>query len=168
MTVERTLILVKPDAVRRGLTGEILNRFEQAGLKIVAMKMQWVDEEFAKDHYREDDIAARHGEDIWKQLLEFISEGPVVAAVLEGAKAVSNVRKITGPTQPKEAKPGTIRGDYAHHGYETADAHDMAVRNVVHASATPDEAELEIDVWFSEDEIHSYTRDDEHHHVGEQ
>lgn len=166
--IEQTLVLVKPDAVQRGLTGEILHRFEKAGLKTVALEMQWVDEEFAKRHYREDDIAARHGEEIWHNLLDLITEGPVVAAVLEGARAVENVRKICGPTQPKEAEPGTIRGDYAHHGYDVADAQDMAVRNVVHASATPEEAEIEIDVWFDDDDIHSYNRDDEYHHVGDQ
>ena len=166
--IQKTLVLVKPDAVKRGLSGEIIERFEQAGLKVIAMKMVWADEEFAKNHYREDDIAERHGEDIWKGLLEFISEGPVVAVVLEGVEAIEVTRKIVGGTEPKTAKPGTIRGDYAHHSYDLADEQEVAVRNVVHASANKEEAEMEIDVWFDEEEIHTYKRNDHFDHYGEE
>ncbi len=166
--IQRTLVLIKPDGVRRGLTGEILNRFEDVGMKIVGMKMVWLDEDFAKKHYRYDDIAARHGEEIWQNLLEFIQEGPVVAAVLEGVEAVEVVRKMCGETEPKSATPGTIRGDYAHHSYDLADDRGMAVRNVVHASATPEEAKQEVDLWFEEDEIHGYKRADELDHYGEE
>ena len=154
--VERTLVLVKPDAVKRQLTGRIVERFENAGLKIVGMKMIWVDDNFAKKHYREDDIAKRHGETVWKNLLKFIVEGPVVAFVLEGNDVIEVVRKICGPTEPKSAQPGTIRGDFAHHSYSSADAGQKAIRNVVHSSANKDDAKLEIVLWFLEKELHTY------------
>jgi len=156
MALERTLVLVKPDAVKRHLTGRILERFENAGLKIIAMKMVWADDAFAKKHYREDDIAKRHGENVWKNLLRFIVEGPVVAFVLEGNEAIEVVRKICGPTEPKSAQPGTIRGDFSHHSYVTADSDKKAIRNIVHSSANKDDAKTEIALWFSEKEIHSY------------
>ncbi len=164
---EQTLILIKPDGVQRALTGEVLARFERAGLKIIGLKMVWIDEKFAKDHYREDDIAKRHGKVIWKQLLDFIIEQPVVATVLEGVEAVEVVRKMTGPTEPKSALPGTIRGDYAHHSYGLCDSKGFAIRNVIHASATAKEAKQEIDLWFEEREIHTYRRVDDYDHVGE-
>jgi len=164
--IERTLVLLKPDAVQRGLSGEIIARFEKAGLKIVGSKMVWVDDAFAKRHYREEDIAKRHGEKIWKHLLQFITEGPVLAFVLEGIEAVHVVRKIAGPTEPKEAAPGTIRGDYAHHSYGLADSKNMAIRNLIHASATKDEAVDEVAVWFSDAELHTYKRTDESDHYG--
>ncbi len=165
--IERTLILLKPDSVRRGLVGEILSRFERAGLKIVAMKMQWVDEEFAKKHYREEDIVPRRGEQVWRNLLSFITEGPVVAAVLEGVEAVEVVRKMCGSTEPKKAAPGTIRGDYSHHSFALSDEKGTAVRNVIHASSSKEDAELEVKVWFKPEEIHSYKRWDQPEHYGE-
>ena len=114
--IEQTLILVKPDGVERGIVGNILTRFEHAGLKFVGMKMMWVDKEFSKKHY------AEHVEKpFYKGLEEFIVSGPVIAMVLEGLHAVSLVRKIVGATEPKSALPGTIRGDYAHHSYEFTD-----------------------------------------------
>src|SRR3989344_2530614 len=106
---ERTLVLLKPDAVQRCLTGEIIQRFEKAGFKIVGMKMKWVDEKFAREHY------AEHVQKPFYPGLEaLITMGPTIAMVLEGVEAVHNVRKIVGATEPKGAVPGTIRGDYAH------------------------------------------------------
>jgi len=153
--IERTLILIKPDGVERGLIGEVISRFEKAGLKVVGMKMTLVDEEFAKKHYTED-IAKRRGEKVRNALLKFIVSGPVVAMVLEGIEAVEVVRKITGETEPKEAIPGTIRGDYAHASFKFVDKLDQAMRNIVHSSGNSKEAKDEVHLWFSEDELYDY------------
>jgi nucleoside-diphosphate kinase len=152
--VERTLVLVKPDGVQRGLTGEILKRFENVGLKIVAMKMTWINEMFAEKHYS--DIKARHGQKIFDGLMEMITMGPVVAVVLEGVGAVEVVRKICGTTEPKTALPGTIRGDFAHVSIAYSNEVNQAVRNVVHASGNIEEAKNEIALWFIPEEIHDY------------
>jgi nucleoside-diphosphate kinase len=163
MMKQQTLVLLKPDAVRRGLTGEILHRFEKAGLKIIGMKMVWIDEDHSKEHYSEHVDKA-----FYEGLEEMITEGPVVAAVLEGIEAVTVVRKMVGSTEPKEAAPGTIRGDYTHHSYALADAKGMAVRNVVHASGDTDEAADEIALWFDDEELHTYKRADEYDHFGDE
>jgi nucleoside-diphosphate kinase len=152
--IEQTLLLVKPDGVQRGLTGEILKRFENVGLKIVAMKMVWIDNEFAAKHYS--DIKTRRGEKVFNALLSLVTMGPIVAVVLEGVDSVEVVRKICGTTEPKSALPGTIRGDYAHVSFAYSDKVDQAVRNVVHASGTKEEAKNEIALWFKQDEIHDY------------
>jgi len=152
--VDRTLLLVKPDGVQRGLTGEILKRFETVGLKIVGMKMVWIDEEFAAKHYS--DIKVRRGEKVFNGLMGLITMGPVVAVVLEGVDAVEVVRKICGPTEPKSAQPGTIRGDFAHVSFAYSDEVNQAVRNVVHASGAKDEAKVEIALWFQPSELHNY------------
>ncbi|VVB76427.1 Nucleoside diphosphate kinase [uncultured archaeon] len=152
--VERTLLLVKPDGVQRGLTGEILSRFERAGLKIVGMKMMWVDEEFGGKHYA--DLKQRKGEKIFNATMGLITMGPVVAAVLEGVDTVEIVRKMCGPTEPKAAMPGTIRGDFAHVSYAFSDTVSQAIRNVVHASGSKEEAKAEIALWFNENELHDY------------
>ena len=111
--LQRTLVLIKPDGVQRCLSGKIISRFEEAGFKIIGMKMQWVDEDFAKRHYTED-IAERRGEAVRNSLLQYIIEGPVIAFAIEGVNAIENVRKIVGGTEPKSAPPGTIRGDFCH------------------------------------------------------
>jgi nucleoside-diphosphate kinase len=152
--IQRTLLLVKPDGVQRGLTGEILKRFENVGLKVVGMKMVWIDEEFATRHYS--DVKVRRGEKVFKGLMGLITMGPVVAIVLQGVDAVEIVRKICGPTEPKVALPGTIRGDYAHVSFAYSDTVEEAVRNVVHASGTKEEAKNEVALWFREDEMHEY------------
>lgn len=154
--IERTLILLKPDAVQRGLMGKIITRFEDAGVKVIGMKMVWVDEEFAKKHYTED-IAKRRGEKVREQLLQFIREGPVVVMCLEGIQVVENVRKMVGETEPKSAQPGTIRGDFAHMSFSYADKTDKAVPNLIHASGDKKDAEYEIKLWFTEEELHNYT-----------
>jgi len=152
--IEKTLLLVKPDGVQRGLTGEIIKRFENVGLKIVGMKMVWIDEEFGAKHYS--DVKARRGEKVFNAVLGLITMGPVVAIVLEGVDSVEVVRKICGPTEPKAALPGTIRGDFAHVSYAYSDTVDEAIRNVVHASGTKEEARNEIALWFKDDELHAY------------
>jgi nucleoside-diphosphate kinase len=154
--IERTLILLKPDAVQRGLMGEIISRFERNGLKIVGMKLVWLDETFAKRHYREEDIVPRRGEKVWQVLLKGITEGPVLAFVLEGVGAIEIVRKMVGSTEPRAAAPGTIRGDYAHVSYAYADAKDIHIKNLIHASADAKDAAIEVPLWFDSKELHSY------------
>ncbi len=153
--IERTLILVKPDGVKRGLIGEVLKRFEQRGLKIIGLKLVWIDGKFAKRHYTED-IGKKHGMDVWKRLLDYIKEGPVIAAVLEGVSAIENVRKICGNTYPHEALPGTIRGDYCHISKHYANENKKNVKNIVHASGNKEDAKKEIKLWFSDSELVEY------------
>lgn len=149
--IEKTLVLIKPDGVQRCLSGRIISRFEDAGLKIIGMKMVWVDEEFAKQHYFE------HVEkNFYKGLETVITMGPVVAMVLEGVEAVLKVRKMVGATEPKSAEPGTIRGDFAHVSYGYADKNGLGIKNLIHASDSLGSAEKEIKLWFEEKEIHSY------------
>jgi len=154
-TIEQTLVVIKPDGVQRGLVGEILQRFEKAGLKIVAMRMRWVDETHAKKHYTED-LAKRRGQHVRDVMVDFLKSGPVVAFVVEGVDAIENVRKMIGSTEPKAALPGTIRGDYAHVAFRHADAQKKAVGNLIHASSDATDAYNEILVWFNEDELFDY------------
>ena len=107
--IERSLVIVKPDGVERGLVGEIIRRFENTGLKIVGMKMEWIDRKFAEQHYKE-----HKSKPFFKEVVDFITEGPVVAFAVEGVHAVDNARRLVGVTSPHEAAPGTIRGDFAH------------------------------------------------------
>lgn len=155
MHIERTLVLLKPDAIVRAVSGEIITRFERAGLKIVGLKMQWVDKDFAKKHYTED-LAARRGEHVRNVMVEFLTTGPIVAMCLEGVNAVEVVRKMIGSTEPKAALPGTIRGDYGHMSYAHADAKQIAVKNIIHASGDQKDAAYEVPLWFSNGELHSY------------
>ena len=149
--IERTLILLKPDAVQRAIMGKIITRFEDAGLKAVGMKMVWLDKDFSKKHY-----SAHVEKNFYKGLEEFIVSGPIVAMVIEGISAVETVRKIVGGTEPKSASPGTIRGDFAHHSYEYTDGKGIAIKNLIHASGNKKEADEEVKLWFKEEEIHSY------------
>lgn len=153
-TMQRTLVLLKPDAVQRGLMGRIIQRFEDAGIKIVGAKMTWIDENFGKKHYF--DVAERRGETVLKGLLEFMTKGPVMALCLEGINVVENVRKIVGSTEPKSAVPGTIRGDFAHQSYAHIDSKGGAVRNLIHASGNYKEAQYEVALWFTAEELHTY------------
>jgi len=152
---ERTLVLIKPDGVKRCLIGELVRRFEARGLKISGLKMIWSDEKLAKKHYTSD-ISKRRGEHVRNYLVDFLQEGPVVAIVIEGINAIENVRKIVGETEPRKAQPGTIRGDFAHVSYTYADDKEMVVRNVVHASGNEKDAEYEIKLWFKPEEIYKY------------
>ncbi len=165
MKLERTLVLIKPDGVERGLVGQIVSRFEMAGLKIAALKLAMVDKDFAMKHYTED-ITKRRGEKVRNQMVEMLSSGPVVAVVLEGIEAIALVRKMVGATEPKSGQPGTIRGDFAHVSYGYADAKGIGVRNVVHASSSAEDAENEIALWFAQTEVYSYESVHDKHILG--
>src|SRR6476619_1179515 len=128
--MERTLVLLKPDAVDRGLVGEILHRFERVGLKIAGMKMLQPQKHHAEKHYTED-LAKRRGENVRKMMIEMLTSGPVVAVCLEGVEAVGLVRKIAGETEPKSAAPGTIRGDYSHVSFKHADEKGIGINNLI-------------------------------------
>lgn len=155
--MERTLIIFKPDAVMRGLVGEILTRFERVGLKIVGAKMLQPDYQHFFEHYEGiGTLKTRKGEEIFETQMKEMQQGPVIAMVLEGIEAVEQVRKMVGPTEPKSAAPGTIRGDYAHITYGTASAAERGVPNVLHASADKTEADKEVNHWFSESELVDY------------
>lgn len=155
--MERTLIILKPDAVKRGLVGEIITRFEKAGLKIVGAKMLKPDYDQFYHHYEGiSKMVSRRGKDAFDVTLAMMQEGPVIAYVLEGLGAVGLVRKMVGDTEPQKALPGTIRGDYAHMGFTHANAEGIGVPNVIHASGDPKEAEAEISHWFSENELFEY------------
>lgn len=160
--IQQTLVLVKPDGVARGLIGETIKRFEQRGLKIVALKIVKISDDLAKQHYTED-ISKRHGEKIRNRLLDFITESPVVAMIIRGVNAVENVRKIAGATESKEALPGTIRGDFSHISSSYAEKKRIAIKNIVHASANEIDAKNEIALWFSVDEVLDYKRADDEH-----
>ncbi|MBS3099126.1 nucleoside-diphosphate kinase [Candidatus Pacearchaeota archaeon] len=152
---EKTLVLIKPDGIIRNLIGRIIMRFEDAGLKIIGMKMVWVDGEFAGKHYRKD-IGEKHGERVRDGLIKYIKEGPVVAMVLEGVDAINVARKLIGGTYPNDSSPGTIRGDFAHISKDYANSNEITVRNLIHASANKEDAQIEIPLWFDKEELHSY------------
>lgn len=155
--MERTLILLKPDAVQRGIVGEVISRFEKAGFKIVGAKMMQPDHEHYHEHYEGiGSLKTRRGEEIFKSQLATMQDGPVIAFVLEGVEAVEAVRKMVGSTEPKSALPGTIRGDYAHVSYGQAATVGKGVANIMHASADPEEAAKEIAHWFRSDELFNY------------
>lgn len=181
---EKTVVLVKPDGVKRGLVGEIITRFEKIGLKIVAMKMIWVEADLVGKHYSDNEAYLRgvgektlsnyekYGVDpnetlgtmdaleIGKKVrnwnMEFMSSGPVVAMLIEANGAVELVRKIVGSTFPQNATPGTIRGDYSYDSSYASNVSKRTTRNLVHASGTVEEAEFERQLWFKESEIYSY------------
>jgi nucleoside-diphosphate kinase len=186
---ERTLVVIKPDGVQRGLVGEILARLERAGLKVVALKMLRAPRDLLERHYPDHDdflrtvggktkeafeaygldVRERMGTDDPREvgarvrgwLVDFMASGPVVAAVVEGVHAVSAVRKLVGKTLPVFAEPGTIRGDFSTDSPTLANLERRPVRNLVHASGTVEEAEFEVRLWFREEEIHAYRRADE-------
>ena len=141
---ERTLVLIKPDGVQRLLTGRILARYEDRGLKLVALKLVHVTTEHAERHY-----AVHREKPFFGSLVDFITSAPLVAAVLEGPNAIAVVRAMNGATRPHEAAPGSIRGDFA---LETA-------QNLVHASDSPENAVAEIELWFDRSELLGYERD---------
>ena len=141
---ERTFVLVKPDGVLRGLVGAILGRFERAGLSIVALRMLSADRELAEKHYE-----GHRGKTFFGPLVDLLVSGPVVAAAVEGAHAISVVRKIVGSTEPREAAPGTIRGDFCHMGYDRSRERLGVIPNLIHASDSPESAEWETSLWFA-------------------
>lgn len=149
MTIERTFVMIKPDGVKRAVVGEILTRFEKVGLKLVGMKMMHIDEDFSAKHYS--DLVDKP---FYPGLRDMIVSGPVVALVWEGASAVSLVRKMVGATEPAQAAPGTIRGDFAHMTYGRADSTGGQMPNLIHASDSPENAEKELHLWFSETDLY--------------
>ncbi|MBI5649470.1 MAG: nucleoside-diphosphate kinase [Chloroflexi bacterium] len=142
--MQKTLVIVKPDGVQRALVGKILARFEERGMKIVALKMMQVSRDLAEQHY-----AVHQGKFFYAGLVSYIVSSPVVAMVIEGHEAIGAVRAMVGATRPWEAAAGTIRGDYAL----------MGLRNLIHASDAPDTAEKEIALWFTPAELCAYTRE---------
>lgn len=153
--IQRTLVLLKPEAVDRGIVGEILTRFERVGAKMVGMKLLVSEKDTVGKHYTED-LAIRRGEKVRNLMIELLSAGPIVAVVLEGVEIVEVVRKIIGATEPKSAAPGTIRGDFAHTSFKYADTLNTGVFNLIHASSSPEEAEVETAVWFKPEELVSH------------
>jgi nucleoside-diphosphate kinase len=155
--VEKTLVLFKPDAVQRGVVGEILTRFERVGLKIVGTKMIAPDRDHYYKHYEDiGKMVTRRGEETFNITLDLMLQGPVIAMVFEGVEAVALVRKLVGTTEPKSALPGTIRGDFSHMSFGFADGAKKGIPNLIHASGDPEEAEQEIGHWFSDDELYDY------------
>lgn len=175
--IEKTLVILKPDAVQRGLSGEILSRFERAGLKIVGLKTLKATPEMAKMHYPDSMIQivgnktkkdwdaagmkySETVEQIGTMLVDSIRKMfvnyPVIAVCLEGVQAVENVRKIVGPTGCKDALPGTIRGDFGHASLGYASTKRRGIANLIHASGTAEEAQREIKIWFAPNELFSY------------
>lgn len=155
---EQTFVALKPDAVQRGIVGDIINRLERSGMRLAATRMLHADDEILREHYSE-----HVDKDFYKGLRDFMKEGPVIAMVWEGVNAVENVRKLVGETAPKEAQPGTIRGDFAHVSFEHADDEGKAVKNLIHASGNKEEAEQEVQIWFDDEDIYDYSRVDEEH-----
>jgi len=144
--MERTLVIIKPDGVKRGLVGEVISRFERRGLKIVALKMTWLSEDRAQELY-----APHVGKDFYQGLVDFMTSGPIVAAAVEGKSAIQIVRSIIGALKPEEAMPGSVRGDYS-----------MDIRyNVIHGSDSRESAIRELAVFFDDSEFLAYRTCDE-------
>jgi len=176
---EHSFVIIKPDGVQRSLVGEIIRRFERTGLKLVTLKMAMIDEKKLWEHYAKDDAwflkkgtkiaedraaagmsvekdPIEYGKDIIRALATFMTAGPVVIMVWQGNQAVAVVKKLVGETEPATSDVGTIRGDLTLDSYAIAAVDDRAVRNLIHCSDAPEEAEREIKLWLSEDEILSY------------
>jgi nucleoside-diphosphate kinase len=179
------MIIIKPDAIQRGIIGDVITRFEKVGLKIIGMKMLIPSEELLNKHYPKDrrefiegmghktldnykevgqdahdyfghDDPYRIGLEVQKWLVDFMISNPVIAIVLEGPHAIEVVRKIRGHTLPFKAQPGTITGDYSFDSSSLANNDMRPIRNLVHASGNAEEAEFEIDLWFDKDELFDY------------
>jgi nucleoside-diphosphate kinase len=185
MTTEKTLVLLKPDVILRGISGEIISRFEKVGMKISAIKMIQASRETLEKHYYKDEEWLTSKGKLFKKILELpedidpipvgkqIVEGlikdmqlsPIIAIVLEGHNAVMTVKRLAGPTNIDEATPGTIRGDFSHDTFELANKSGRPNLTIIHATDNPKEAQKEIDFWFSPDEIHTYEKpEDTLHH----
>lgn len=189
MNTQQALIIIKPDGVKRGLTGKIIHRFEQVGLKIVGFKFEWAEEKKIIAHYPETDTwfekvgnrtlknyaskgidaktvfgtndAKEIGKKVKHWLVEYLMESPLLFAVVEGYDTVAIVRKLCGDTNPLHALPGTIRGDFSHDNVELANDRNRPVRNIIHGTDDVEEASKEINLWFKPEEIFSYKRADE-------
>ena len=181
MKTEKTFVIIKPDGIQRSLVGEVIGRFERIGLKLIAMKMVLPTAEMAKKHYTLDPEWVRKtgeksianflkkgvtppsnnplevGNRVLESLMRYIKSGPVVIMAWQGAHAVGIVRKLVGGTEPLTSDVGTIRGDFVLDSYQISDSDGRAVRNIIHASGTIDEAKGEIALWFKDSEIIKYT-----------
>jgi len=176
---ERTFVILKPDTVQRSLMGEVIGRFERSGLKCTAMKMLVPEEATLLKHYNKDDEwflkkgtrivedlkeqgrdidrePIEYGKDIIRTIVNYMTAAPVVAMVFEGNQSVAVVTKLVGTTEPTTSDVGTIRGDYTVDSYSHSSYENRAVRNLIHCSESPEEAEREIALWFTEDEIMQY------------
>ena len=184
--IQKSLVLMKPDAVKRGIVGEILHRFERSGLKMVAVKLVQAGDDLAQKHYpdteewklkvgqRTIDDCEKYGIDLMANMgttdplkvgemvkqwnVDFLKSGPVLAIVFEGVNAVERVRSLVGNTIPAKAEPGTIRGDFSLDSAIAANRRTRTVYNLIHASGTPEEAQQEIEMWFKSEDILSYRR----------
>ncbi len=177
---ERTFVILKPDTVQRSLMGEVIRRFERTGLKCTAMQMIMTDEARLLQHYNKDDAwflkkgnriiedlqaqgrpvekeAIEYGKDIIRTIVRYMEAAPVVAMVWEGNEAVAVVTKLVGTTEPKTSDVGTIRGDYTVDSYGHSSYENRSVRNLIHCSESPEEAEREIAIWLKENEVMNYT-----------
>jgi len=178
---EQTLVVIKPDGVQRSLIGEIIKRFENVGLKMTACKMITVDEDHIEKHYTldpewrkvtgEKTIAGYKSkgltppsedpfeitDNILRGLKRYMTSGPIIAMIWEGAHAVGIIRKLVGGTEPLTSDVGTIRGDYVLDSYSLSDGDKRSIRNLIHASGSPEEAKMEIEHWFKKDEIINYS-----------
>ena len=189
LLIERSLVVIKPDGVQRGLVGEIIKRLERTGLKLVAAKLVQVDSQLVGEHYEDNpeyhqivgektlsnyrergadpvkelgtDDPVEVGRIVRKWNMNYLSQGPVLAMVWQGYRATSIIRKLTGHTFPEKADPGTIRGDLAIDGVEMANVAKRSVINLLHASGNAEEAEREIKLWFKDEEIYQYQRSDD-------
>ena len=186
---EKTVILIKPDGVKRGLIGEIVSRLEKRGLKIIALEMFQPTKKQIDDHYPRDenwikrlgdktkknyqdygievknefatDDSLEIGKSVRGWLIDYMTSGPLVKMIIKGIHAVDMVRKIAGPTMPAQAEMGTIRGDFSVDDAIAANRNKRGIHNIIHASETPEEAEHEIKFWFAPEEIHDYKRAEE-------
>jgi len=186
---EKSVVLLKPDTIKRGLIGEILSRFEKVGLKIIGLKMVWVNQDLVAKHYPDnkeyltsignktlksyeeygadpnEELGTKDpykiGQMVRKWNMEFLSSGPVVAVLFQGLHAVDAIRMMVGNTLPRFAEPGTIRGDYSLDSPILANMNKRTVRNMIHASGSIEEAKFEEELWFRQNEIHDYKRVDE-------
>ena len=177
---ERTFVILKPDAIQRSLMGEIVRRFEQTGLKFIAFKFFIPEESNLLRHYNKDDAwfekkgknivsdleaqgrpvekePIEYGKDIIRTIIKYMQQAPVLALVLEGNQSVAVVKKLVGSTEPASSDVGTIRGDFTVDSYAHSTYEDRAVRNLIHCSDSPEEAEREISLWFTEQELMDYT-----------
>lgn len=186
---EKTVLIIKPDGVKRGLIGEILSRIERRGLKVIALQMVWATKNQIDGHYPKDEVWLRRigektmknynnygldvkkelgtndtlkiGQMVRKWLIDYMTSGPLVKAVISGIHAVDMVRKIAGNTMPAQAEMGTIRGDFSVDDATVANREKRAIHNILHASETSQEAEHELEYWFAPEEIHEYKRAEE-------
>jgi nucleoside-diphosphate kinase len=186
---EKTVLLIKPDGVKRGLIGEIISRIEKRGLKIIALQMFWATKEQVDGHYPKDekwikrigektiknykeygfdlkeelgtDDPIKIGEMVRGWLIDYLTSGPMVKMVVKGIHAINMVRKIVGPSMPSEAEMGTIRGDFSVDDATAANRSKRAIHNLVHASENPEEAQHELHFWFAPEDIHDYKRAEE-------